>query len=66
MSSPNYRDSVGAVHDLLNFIDTSEICNGNLEKKFLDQLHQRSLTLHGSYGNACALEYHTTSLFWKL
>ena len=47
-------NSASAVHDLLNFIDTSKICNGNREKKFLDQWHQRSLTLHGSYGSVCA------------
>ena len=38
------------VHDLLNFVDTSKICNGNSEQRLLGQWQQQSLTLHGSYG----------------
>ena len=50
-------NSASAVYDLLNFVDTSKICNGNPEKKLLDQWQQRSLTLHGSYGKLHTICY---------
>jgi len=40
--------SVAAVHHLMTFLDSTKLCIGNPDGKFLDLWQHRALTLHGS------------------
>ena len=45
---PLQLTSVAAVGDMMRLLDSTKLCVGNSDEKFLELWHHRSLTLHGS------------------
>lgn len=55
--APEMLTSASSVHSMLDYIDSTKVCIGNPDGKFLELWKHRSTTLHGSSSGQYSVKY---------